>query len=122
MQFIRLSRPGQTRTARGSGLLFRAAGSIGDVLTLFRLAIFHDIESTLFNWVVNVLTAILALVMMRHMRTEAYQVFYNFVTGVLNPSVLIVMAMLTIVLVGLEFIFVGVTFYSKGHVPSLVVK
>ncbi|MGE5625152.1 MAG: hypothetical protein ACM3ZT_06365 [Bacillota bacterium] len=103
-------------------MLLRTAGSVADVLTLFKLAIFHDVKGTLFNYVVNVLVAILALVMMRHMHTEAYQVFYNFVTGVLNPSVLIVMAMLTIVLVGLEFIFVGVTFYPKGHVPTLVVK
>ena len=122
MRFIRISRPGHSKVARGSGLLFRTAGSVGDVLTLFRLAVFHDIKGTLFNYVANVLIVLLALLTMRHMHTEAYQVFNNFVTGVLNPSVLIVMAMLTIVLVGLEFIFVGVTFYPKGHVPTLAVK
>lgn len=103
-------------------MLLRTAGSVADVLTLFRLAIFHDIGSTLFNYAVNVCITLLALLLMRHMHTAAYEVFYNFVTGVLNPSILIIMASLTIVLVGLEFIFVGVTFFPKGHVPTLMVK
>ena len=103
-------------------MLLRTAGSVADVLTLFRLAIFHDIKSTLFNYLVNVCITLLALVLMRHMHTAAYEVFYNFVTGVLNPSILIVMASLTIALLGFEFIFVGVTFYPKGHVPTLMVK
>lgn len=122
MSFIRFSRPGQTRAVRDSGLLLRTAGSVADVVTLFRLAIFHDIKSTLFNYVVNVCITLLALLLMRHMHTGAYTVFYNFVTGVLNPGILIIMASLTIVLVGLEFIFVGVTFFPKGHVPTLMVK
>jgi len=122
MRFIRISRPAHTKIARHGGLVFRVAGSVGDVLTLFKLAVFHDVKGTLFNYVANTLIVLLALMMMRHMHAEAYQVFYNFVTGVLNPSVLIVMASLTIVLVGLEFIFVGVTSYPKGHVPTLVVK
>lgn len=103
-------------------MLLRTAGSVADVLTLFRLAIFHDIKSTLFNYLVNVCITLLALVLMRHMHNAAYEVFYNFVTGVLNPGILIVMASLTIALLGLEFIFVGVTFYPKGHVPTLMVK
>jgi len=122
MPFIRFSRPGQTRVARGPGLFLRTAGSVSDVVTLFRLAIFHDIKGTLFNYLVNVCITTLALLLMRHMHTAAYGVFYNFVTGVLNPSVLIIMASLTIVLVGLEFIFVGLTFYPKGHVPTLMVR
>ena len=103
-------------------MLLRTAGSVADVLTLFRLAIFHDIKSTLFNYAVNVCITLLALLLMRHMHSAAYAVFYNFVTGVLNPSVLIIMASLTIALVGFEFIFVGVTFFPKGHVPTLMVK
>ncbi len=122
MPFMRISRPGHTKTVRESGLILRTAGSVADVLTLFKLAIFHDIGTTLFNYVVNVGITLLALLLMRHMHASAYQVFYNFVTGVLNPSVLLIMASLTIVLVGLEFIFVGVTFFPKGHVPSLMVK
>ncbi len=103
-------------------MLLRTAGSVADVLTLFRLAIFHDFKSTLFNYCVNVCITLLALLLMRHMHTAAYTVFYNFVTGVLNPSILIIMASLTIALMGFEFIFVGVTFYPKGHVPTLMVK
>ena len=122
MPFIRFSRPGHTKAVRESGLLLRTAGSVGDVLTLFRLAIFHDIKGTLFNYAVNVCVTLLAILLMRHMHSAAYGVFYNFVTGVLNPSVLLIMASLTIVLVGLEFIFVGVTFFPKGHVPTLMVK
>src|SRR5690349_24151067 len=105
MPFIRLSRPGQTKVARGPGLFLRTAGSVADVVTLFRLAIFHDIKDTLFNYVVNVCITTLSLLLMRHMHSSAYAVFYNFVTGVLNPSVLVIMASLTIVLVGLEVIF-----------------
>ena len=103
-------------------MILRTAGSVADVLTLFKLAIFHDIKTTLLNYVMNVFITLLAILLMRHMHTAAYQVFYNFVTGVLNPSVLIIMASLTIVLLGLEFIFVGVTFYPKGHVPTLMVQ
>ena len=122
MPFIRLSRPGHTKAVRESGLIYRTAGSVADVLTLLKLAIFHDIKSTLFDYGVNVFVTMLALLLMRHMHTAAYDVFYNFVTGVLNPSILIIMASLTIVLVGLEFIFVAVTFFPKGHVPTLMVK
>ncbi len=122
MPFIRFSRPGHTKAVRESGLLLRTAGSVADVLTLFRLAIFHDIKSTLFNYMVNVCITLLALLLMQHMHTAAYGVFYNFVTGVLNPSILLIMASLTIALVGAEFIFVGVTFLPKGHVPTLMVK
>jgi hypothetical protein len=100
----------------------RTAGSVADVVTLFRLAIFHDFKGTLFNYGVNVSVTLLALLMMRHMHTSAYDFFYSFVTGVLNPGILVIMASLTIVLVGAEFIFVGVTFYPKGHVPTLMVK
>jgi hypothetical protein len=102
--------------------LGRTADSAIDVVTLFHHALFHDIKGTLFNYAVNVGMTVLALVLMRHMHTGAYQLFYNFVTGVLNPGILIVLAAFTIVLVGAEFIFVGLTFYQKGYVPKLVVK
>jgi hypothetical protein len=100
----------------------RTTDSAIDVITLFRHALFHDIKGTLFNYGVNVAMTLLALVLMRHMHTGAYQLFYSFVTGVLNPGILIILAAFTIVLVGLEFIFVGLTFYQKGFVPKLVVK
>lgn len=102
--------------------LGRTADSAIDVVTLFHHALFHNFKSTLFNYAVNVGMTVLALVLMRHMHTGAYALFYNFVTGVLNPSILIILAAFTIVLVGAEFIFVGLTFYQKGYVPKLVVQ
>lgn len=102
--------------------LGRTADSAIDVVTLFHHALFHNIKSTLFNYAVNVGMTVLALVLMRHMHTGAYALFYSFVTGVLNPSILIILAAFTIVLVGAEFIFVGLTFYQKGFVPKLVVQ
>ncbi len=53
MAFIQFSRSGQTKVAREQGLFLRTAGSVGDVVTLFRLAIFHDIKGTSFNYVVS---------------------------------------------------------------------
>lgn len=102
--------------------LGRTADSAIDVVTLFHHALFHNFKGTLFNYAVNVGMTVLALLLMRHMHTGAYQLFYNFVTGVLNPSILIILASFTIVLVGAEFIFVGVTFFQKGYVPKLVVQ
>src|SRR5262249_1494172 len=49
-------------------------------------------------------------------------VFYNFVTGALNPSTLIVMASLVIAIIGVEFIVVGCTFFQKGYVPPMAMK
>ena len=103
-------------------LLGRTTDSAIDVVTLFHHALFHNFKGTLFNYAVNVGMTVLALVLMRHMHTGAYALFYNFVTGVLNPGILIILASFTIVLVGAEFIFVGLTFYQKGYVPKLVVQ
>ena len=124
MQFIRSSQIGRIRPAKPERRTWfhRSAASAVDVVTLFRHALFHDIKGTLFNYAVNVCMTLLALVLMRHMHTGAYALFYNFVTGVLNLSILIILASFTIVLVGLEFIFVGVTFFPKGYVPNLMVK
>lgn len=119
MLFIRSSRPGHTR---GSGLLLRTAGSVADVITLFRLAIFEGFTGTLFSFAVNVTVTLGAMVLMRRMHSDAYQVFYNFVTGVLNPSVLIVQAALVVVILGFEFILVGITSYEKGYVPPIMMK
>jgi hypothetical protein len=124
MQFIKSSQIGKIKPARPERrtLFHRTAASAIDVVTLFRHALFHDIKGTLFNYATNVVMTMMALILMRHMHTGAYQLFYNFVTGVLNPSILIILASFTIVLVGAEFIFVGLTFYPKGYVPNLMVK
>src|SRR5579871_3980915 len=119
MLFIRSSQPGHTR---GSGLLLRTAGSVGDVITLFRLAIFEGFTGTLFSYAVNVTVTLGAMVLMRRMHSAAYDVFYNFVTSVLNPSVLIVQAALVVVILGFEFILVGITSYEKGYVPPIMMK
>ena len=124
MQFIRLSQIGRIKPAKPERRTWfhRSAASAADVVTLFRHALFHDVLGTLFNYAVNVAMTLLAILLMRHMHTGAYQLFYSFVTGVLNPDILIIVASFTIVLVALEFIFVGVTFYPKGYVPNPVVK
>ncbi len=124
MQFIKSSQIGRIKPARPERrtLFHRTAASAIDVVTLFRHALFHDIKGTLFNYGVNVAMTMLALILMRHMHTGAYQLFYSFVTGVLNPGILIILAAFTIVLVGAEFIFVGLTFYPKGYVPNIIVK
>ena len=124
MQFIKSSQIGKIKPARPERrtLFHRTAASAIDVVTLFRHAMFHDIKGTLFNYGVNVAMTLLAILLMRHMHSGAYQLFYNFVTGVLNPDILIILASFTIVLVGAEFIFVGLTFYPKGFVPNPIVK
>lgn len=100
----------------------RTATSIIDVVSLFRLAIFRDFLSTLFSYVVNIGLTLGALLLMRRMHSAAYDVFYNFVTGALNPNLLIVMASFTIVLIGVEFILVGCTTFQKGYIPPLALK
>ncbi|HEU5398529.1 MAG TPA: hypothetical protein VFV77_04555 [Gammaproteobacteria bacterium] len=100
----------------------RTAASVMDVVVLFKLAIFRDFKSTLFNYGVNVGFTLLVLLLMRRMHSGAYQVFYDFVTGALNPGILVVMAAVVIVLVGAEFIFMGLTFYPKGFIPDPVAK
>jgi len=100
----------------------RTATSVIDVVSLFKLAIFKDFLSTLFSYAVNITFTLAALLLMRRMHSSAYDVFYNFVTGALNPSVLIVMASLVIVLIGFEFIMVGVTSFQKGYVPPVMLK
>lgn len=103
-------------------MLRRMVTSVMDVATLFHMAIFNDFKGTLFSYAVNVTVTLGAMVLMRRMHTAAYDVFYNFVTGVLNPSVLIVQAALVVVIIGFEFILVGLTNYEKGYVPPLMMK
>jgi len=103
-------------------MFVRTATSVLDVVTLFRLAIFKDFRSTLFSYAVNVSFTLVAMLLMKRMHSGAYQVFYNFVTGALNPSVLIVMACLVMALIGIEFILVGCTFFQKGYIPPLAMK
>lgn len=100
----------------------RTVTSVMDVATLFKLAIFKDFLATLFSYAINIVLTLAALLLMKRMHSSAYEVFYNFVTGALNPSTLIVMASLVIVLIGIEFILVGVTSFQKGYVPSLALK
>ncbi len=100
----------------------RTATSVIDVVSLLRLAIFKDFLSTLFSYAVNIGLTLAALLLMRRMHSAAYDVFYNFVTGALNPSVLIVMASLVIALIGAEFIFVGCTNFQKGYIPPVALK
>ena len=100
----------------------RTATSVIDVVSLFRLAIFKDFLSTLFSYAVNIALTLGALLLMQRMHSSAYDVFYNFVTGALNPSVLIVMASFAIVLIGAEFIFMGLTSFPKGYIPPLALK
>ncbi len=100
----------------------RTATSVMDVMSLFRLAIFKDFLSTLFSYVVNIALTLVALFLMRRMHSDAYDVFYNFVTGALNPSTLIVMASLMVALIGAEFILVGCTSFQKGYIPPLAIK
>jgi|SRR5215469_5851971 len=100
----------------------RMAASVVDVATLFHLAIFEGFTATLFSYAVNVTVTLGAMVLMRRMHTEAYEVFYNFVTGVLNPSVLIVQAALVVVILGFELIIVGLSPHQKGYVPPIMMK
>ncbi len=100
----------------------RTAGSVGDVITLFRLAIFEGFAGTLFSYAVNVTVTLGAMVLMRRMHSAASEVFYNCVPGVLNPSVLVVQAALVVVILGFEFILVGITSFEKGYVPPIMMK
>lgn len=100
----------------------RTATSVMDVVSLFKLAIFKDFLATLFSYAVNIALTLVALLLMRRMHSEAYDVFYNFVTGALNPSTLIVMASLMVALIGAEFILVGCTSFQKGYIPPLALK
>lgn len=103
-------------------MFVRTATSVLDVATLFKLAIFKDFRSTLFSYAVNVSFTLAAMLLMKRMHSGAYQVFYNFVTGALNPSVLIVMASLMMAIIGVEFIVVGCTFFQKGYIPPLAMR
>ena len=100
----------------------RAAASVIDVASLFRIAIFNDFKSTLVSYAVNITFTVAAMLLMQRMHSSAYQLFYNFVTGALNPSILIIMGCLTVVLIGAEFILVGLTFFQKGYIPPLALK
>ena len=100
----------------------RTAASVIDVASLFRIAIFQDFKSTLVSYAVNIVFTVAAMLLMQRMHSSAYQLFYNFVTGALNPSILIIMGCLTVVLIGAEFILVGVTFFQKGYIPPLALK
>src|SRR5579859_636502 len=100
----------------------RTAASVIDVASLFRIAIFQDFKSTLVSYAVNIVFTVAAMLLMQRMHSSAYQLFYNFVTGALNPGILIIMGCLTVVLIGAEFILVGVTFFQKGYIPPLALK
>lgn len=103
-------------------ILLRTARSMMEVASVFRVAIFHDLAGTLFSCGQNILFTLMAAFLMRRMHSGAYGVFHNFATGVLSPNTLVVLAALAILLMGVEFIFLGFTTYPKGHIPALFLK
>lgn len=103
-------------------ILLRTARSVVDVATVFRVAIFHDFTGTLISCGQNVVFTLAAAFLMRRMHNGAFEVFHNFATGVLNPNTLMVMATFAILLMGAEFVFLGLTTYPKGYIPGLFLK
>jgi hypothetical protein len=103
-------------------IFMRTARSMVDVANVFRMAVFHDFVGTLLSAGLNVVFTLVAALLMQRMHNGAYEVFYNFATGVLNPKTLVVMAAFAILLMGAEFVFLGLTFYPKGYIPALFLK
>lgn len=86
-------------------------------ILLLHHSIIRDIRKSLSSLGINLLLGLVASLMMLHLHQGAYQSFQNFMTGAISPDILLVLTPVSMILIGIEFLFLAFAPYEKGRVP-----
>jgi len=88
-----------------------------EAILLLHHSIIRDIGKSLSSLGINLLLGFVASLMMLHLHQGAYQSFQDFMTGAISPDILLVLTPISMILIGVEFLFIAFTPYEKGRVP-----
>ena len=90
-----------------------------EVLVLLHHSMIRDVGKSVSNLLINLLLGFVASLMMQHLRQGAYQSFQNYMTGAISPDILLVLTPVSMILIGIEFLFIAFVPYEKGRVPRV---
>ncbi|MGA9852543.1 MAG: hypothetical protein WBR15_06375 [Gammaproteobacteria bacterium] len=90
-----------------------------EAIQLLHHSIIRDIGKSISNLVINLLLGFIASLMMLHLHQGAYQSFQNYMTGAISPDILLVLTPISMILIGVEFLFLAFAPYEKGRVPRV---
>lgn len=90
-----------------------------EVLVLLHHSMIRDVGKSISNLIINLLLGFVASLMMQHLHRGAYQSFQNFMTGAISPDILLVLTPVSMILIGIEFLFIAFVPYEKGRVPRV---
>lgn len=88
-----------------------------EAILLLHHSIIRDLGKSLSSLGINLLLGFIASLMMLHLHQGAYQSFQNYMTGAVSPDILLVLAPISMILIGVEFLFLAFAPYEKGRVP-----
>ena len=90
-----------------------------EVLVLLHHSMIRDVGKSVSNLLINLLLGFVASLMMQHLHKGSYQSFENYMTGAISPDILLVLTPISMILIGIEFLFLAFAPYEKGRVPRL---
>ena len=88
-----------------------------EALLLLHHSIVRDIGKSLSNLGINLLLGFIASLMILHLHQGAYPSFQNYMTGAVSPDIVLVLTPVSMILIGIEFLFLAFAPYEKGRVP-----
>jgi len=90
-----------------------------EAILLLHHSIIRDIGKSLSNLGINLLLGFIASLMMLHLHQGVYHSFQNYMTGAISPDILLVLTPVSMILIGVEFLFLAFAPYEKGRVPRV---
>ncbi|MDE2196249.1 MAG: hypothetical protein KGJ56_03560 [Gammaproteobacteria bacterium] len=93
-----------------------------EIFGLIHHSLIRDLEESLSNLFINLVLGFIASLLMLHLHQDAYRTFENYMTAAVDPGIVLVLAPVSMILIGVEFLFLAVTPYRKGRVPRLFVS
>jgi hypothetical protein len=90
-----------------------------EAILLLHHSIVRDIGKSLSNLGINMLLGFIASLMMLHLHQNAYQAFQSYMTGAVSPDILLVLTPVSMILIGVEFLFLAFAPFEKGRVPRV---
>jgi len=88
-----------------------------EALLLLHHSIVRDIGKSFSNLGINLLLGFIASLMILHLHQGAYPSFQNYMTGAVSPDIVLVLTPVSMILIGVEFLFLAFAPYEKGRVP-----
>lgn len=88
-----------------------------EILMLLHHSMIRDVGKSVSNLVINLILGFVASMMMLYLHQSNYQAFQNYMTGAISPDILLVLTPVSMILIGVEFLFMAFVPYEKGRVP-----